>query len=389
MYDLLLAAGGLPIRIVNVMLSRGLGGIQGAFVNYAAMLEHLGHEVTNCSAPGAECARFLPSGAGRAELANKFALDPLAVWRAARLLDRLKPEAVIVHGSRALTLFAWARRLTGSRARLIAVLHRHRFKRAARADAVVCVTQRMCDEARAAGIDPARIVHMPNFIKLPERLPALAARAPRAAIGFLGRMVPEKGLDILLEAAAILRQRGQAFRLLIGGDGAERADLEARCARLNLNTLTTWLGWVDDPDLFYDAIDVFCVPSRHESFGLVILQAHAAGKPLVATRTVGAGELIRDGVNGLLCEATPADLADHLARLLGDEVLAMRLARQGQRDVADYDLPALAPRLQAILERVVDASSDRARLPSRAASAAANRPVPDVASGRWSWRRSA
>lgn len=335
------------------MLSGGLGGVQAAFAAYTELLVHLGHETHVCMCPDAAIAVRIPASVRVHNLANQFEHDPVAIYRAVRLLRETKPDVVLTHGKRALVIFTAARRFVGGRVPIVNVLHRHRFKRVDAADMSICVSRRLCDEAAAAGIDQRKLVYVPNF--LPTLLPANAARAwsDPPVLGFLGRMVPEKGGDLFIAALALLKAQGVRFRARIGGDGPLKPDLMRQAETSGLADEIEWLGWVHDVPAFYEGIDLFCVPSRWESFGIVVLNAMNAGRPLVATRTAGPMEIIQDGANGLLCDTDAGAIAAALRRLIDDRSLAARLARQGHIDSHLYAMPNIAPKVDAVLRSVV------------------------------------
>jgi glycosyltransferase involved in cell wall biosynthesis len=343
----------MGLRVLHVMLSGGLGGVQAAFANYSALLCELGHQTICCVAPNATVLSHLTPKVQVVTLSNKFERDPLAIYRAVRMLKTHKPDVVLVHGKRALVIFAAARRFAGLNIPLVNVLHRHRFKGIDMADMSICVSKRLCDDAAMHGIDRRKLAHVPNFI--PELWPSTPTRQWRdpPVIGFVGRLVPEKGADILIEAARLLKEQGVKFKIQMGGDGELRGELMALAAQHGVADLITWLGWIDDVPGFYDAVDICCVPSRWESFGIVVLHALNAGKTLLATRTVGPSEIITDGRNGLLCDVSPADVAAKLKLLIEDRELAFRLASRGHEERQVYTLEAVAPQVDAILRDAV------------------------------------
>jgi glycosyltransferase involved in cell wall biosynthesis len=186
----------------------------------------------------------------------------------------------------------------------------------------------------------------------------MTAPAPRLGppiIGFLGRLLPEKGPDLLIDALAILKAKGVRFGARIAGDGAIKSEVAARAAASGLVDMVTWLGWVEALPAFFESIDVLCVPSRHESFGLVLLEAFAAGKPVVATRTVGPSETVVEGRNGLLCDIDAVDIAAKLETLLRDPARLTQLGAQARIDAAGYAMPAVAPNVAAVLTGLIRA----------------------------------
>ncbi len=127
-------------------------------------------------------------------------------------------------------------------------------------------------------------------------------------VGFVGRLIPGKGVDILIHALAAARDRVSA-RLLVAGDGPDRNRLSSLARRTGVGENVEFLGMIDNVGGFWDRCDVAIVPSDTwiESFCLAALEAMACGKPVVATRTGALPELVLDGVSGTL--VSPGDIA--------------------------------------------------------------------------------
>jgi len=157
---------------------------------------------------------------------------------------------------------------------------------------------------------------------------------------FLGRFVYYKGLDVLIDAAA----RIPSLRLVVAGDGPLAPQLRVRAQKLGLDGRVLWTGQVDDSDLagLYAGADFFVLPSTHpsEAFGLVQVEAMAAGLPVVSTRLGTGVDIVNaDGRSGILVPPADVDaLAAALERLVNDETTRARLAR-GARDRADDFAP--------------------------------------------------
>jgi glycosyltransferase involved in cell wall biosynthesis len=165
--------------------------------------------------------------------------------------------------------------------------------------------------------------------------------APRLV--FAGRLVPEKGLGLLIDSLPALLERAPAATLTVAGDGPLRRDLETRVRGLGLESCVTFVGEQQPHEVtaLIDGAMAVVVPSRVEGFGLVALEAALRGRPVVATRAGGLPEVVRDGATGLL--VAPGDagaLASAVARLIGDPALAARLgaaARVHARATFDWD----------------------------------------------------
>lgn len=171
----------------------------------------------------------------------------------------------------------------------------------------------------------------------------------------VGRLVPEKGQAILLEAASALRRRGLALSVTLVGDGPARASLEAEARRLGIGGDVTFLGALgrDTVARLYSETDAFCLPSFAEGVPVVLMEAMAAGLPVVTTRIAGVPELVEDEVSGaVVAPGRSEPIAEALGRLAADPELRGRWGAAGREKVMrDYDVADSAE----ILERLFTA----------------------------------
>lgn len=163
--------------------------------------------------------------------------------------------------------------------------------------------------------------------------PHVGQRQP-TAIGVIGRLHPEKGQDLLLEAA---RSAPERIRFFFGEEDPQyRAKLERQARRLPAGTVE-FRGWSDDIGAALAGLRVLVVPSRREALARVIMEAFAAGVPVIAARTGGIPEVVHHEQNGLLFPSgDAAALAASLRQLRDDPSLKRRLASQAQRDYHDH-----------------------------------------------------
>lgn len=209
-----------------------------------------------------------------------------------------------------------------------------------RADYVTaCSRQTLDDAEQFAGLPPgAKSRPVYNGIA-PEEFAANTVPFvhPRPYILGIGRVVPQKGFDILIDAYARLVHRvPDAPDLILAGDGPERVNLQAQVEALDLAARVHLIGRADRGravSLFRGCL-VFVLPSRHEPQGIVSLEAMACGKPVVAARVGGVPEIVLDGETGLLFPGGDAvALAAALEALLADPDHAAALGRAGQARV--------------------------------------------------------
>jgi glycosyltransferase involved in cell wall biosynthesis len=161
---------------------------------------------------------------------------------------------------------------------------------------------------------------------------------------FVGRLSPEKGLATLLHAFAQVKAVNSAARLLIAGDGPLRADSEALVRSLQLHDRVHFLGWVPHGQLseLYSSADIVAVPSLHESYGRVIVEAMSYARPVVATATQGARELLQDGKTGRI---VPVQEVPALSEAIGDLLRRPQLATEMGQAAAEHVRQTLDPRI--------------------------------------------
>ncbi|HEY0487714.1 MAG TPA: glycosyltransferase family 4 protein [Mycobacteriales bacterium] len=226
---------------------------------------------------------------------------------------------------------------------------------------VTCSEYMRWEVTRLFDLPPDKVTPIPNGVLAPTVDPDAVAAVRRRYSGapllvFAGRLVYEKGLQDILGALPRLRRRHPGLKLLVAGEGPEAENLRAQARRLRLGRAVDWLGFVDPRQLatLTAAADCALVPSIYEPFGMVALEAAAAGTPLVVAETGGLKEFVRHGTTGLRFRSGDvAGLADAVSLLLRDEVLARRLARAGRAALAGYAWPAIAARTVAEYERAV------------------------------------
>jgi glycosyltransferase involved in cell wall biosynthesis len=217
------------------------------------------------------------------------------------------------------------------------------------------------------GVDAEKIRLVPNGI--PDPAPADGAAVRRELglddgtplIGVVCELRAQKALEVLFEAAARLRSDLPALKVLVAGDGPERASLEAEVRRLGLEGTILLLGIRRDVPALLDALDVAVLSSDYEGSPLSVMEYMAAGKPIVSTRVGGVPELVEDGREALLVEPRdPVALAKAVGRLLRDPAEANRLgeaARDRQR--REFSLDAMVRRIERLYEELWLASPRR------------------------------
>jgi len=216
---------------------------------------------------------------------------------------------------------------------------------AQRASRVVVTSEYCAAQARELyGMErPPAVV--PELIDLKEWRRLLAiypADSPRFSVLWVGRMYRRKRLEILLHAAAQLKERIRRLEVRIVGDGPRSGALRDLARQLKLEGTVTWLGEISRASLGeeYNRAHVFCLTSVQEGFGIVLLEAMAAGKPIVAARAAAIPEVVPHGV--LVEPENPEAVAAALLDLYESEERRAELAEAGRRWVEQFDAPIVA-----------------------------------------------
>jgi len=218
---------------------------------------------------------------------------------------------------------------------------------------VVCISDfarsQLMTLSEPAAWDRLHVIHVGIPVEKFTRreIPAPSSHPP--TILYIGRLVPEKGQAVLLEAVALLAGRGQIVNVTLAGDGGLREDLERLAGRLGIAPQVSFPGAVGQEELraLYESASIFCLPSFAEGVPVVLMEAMAMSIPVVSTRITGIPELIEDGHSGLLVAPGRADqLADSLERLLANPSLRHELGSQGREKVLrEFDAERSAAQL--------------------------------------------
>ena len=316
------------------MLSRDLGGIQQVFLDYDCALKNFGYEVFNVTSLGAKINQKLQELSRIFYLPNLGTFDFISILYLQYIIYKIKPDVVIAHGNRAIKI-SHAFGFRSQDFKLVCVAHNYNTKHFAKCDYVIALTQHMYKRLISLGFDEAKITVIPNSVRISiNQYPNVLTTAKPSVIGVLARFVKKKGVDVLIRAACILKNQGENFRLVIGGDGEESSALKTLVNKLDMRDCISFVGWVQDKEEFFSSIDIFCIPSLHEPFGVITLEAMLRGVPIVATKNEGALEIIEDGIDGLLCEINNEEsLAFTINRMLKDEKLRALLAKNAYKKV--------------------------------------------------------
>ncbi|MDQ6847440.1 MAG: glycosyltransferase family 4 protein [Candidatus Dormibacteraeota bacterium] len=196
--------------------------------------------------------------------------------------------------------------------------------------AILAVSRHERDEGLRLGVGRgAQYRVIPNGVDLQRWS---RERAPdRDVVLMVGRLAPQKRPDLAIRALALARERRPVMRLVMAGSGELHDELAALAHGLGVQDAVHLLGDTDHVPTLLAEAGCLLMTSVYEGCSLAVLEAMAAGAPVVAVRFGGVEELVEDGVTGLLTGASAADVATALIRLAGDEAMADRLGGEGRR----------------------------------------------------------
>jgi glycosyltransferase involved in cell wall biosynthesis len=290
--------------------------------------------------------------------------DTATLARLVRLMRQFRPHVVHTHTAKAGAVGRMAARL--SRVPVVVhTFHGHVFsayfgafqsRMAARTERVlalmsnrlITLSERLRREIASYGVAPLeKIEVVPLGLDLarfapPGGLPrgrlrgefSLAADEP--LIGTVGRLVPVKDHDLFLRAAQALRQSGSQARFAIVGDGELRGSLEAQARELGLGDVVYFTGWRRDLPEVYADLDLLVNTSRNEGTPVAVIEAMAAGVPVVATAVGGVPDVVADGATGTLVPGGDVEvLARALAERLAQPAETRRMAEAAQAEVLE------------------------------------------------------
>lgn len=308
--------------------------------------------------------------------------DLVALGKLVRAFRRLQPDIVHTHTAKAGTLGRLAALLTAAPA-TIHTFHGHvlggyfspavsrvflRIERmlARRTDRIIALSPRLRQAILAMGIGrPEQVevislgLDLDRFVQTPPGQQALrgALDIPPDAplLGIVGRLVPIKDHPTLFHALTLLDAARRSPHLVIVGDGERHEELRQLAHRLGLASRIHFLGWRSDLEAILPALDVVISCSRNEGTPVALIEAMAAGVPVVSTDVGGVGDLVVHGETGwLVPPGDPPALARAIGMLLGDPALRRRLAA-GARPAAlrRHDVKGLLLRMEALYQHLL------------------------------------
>ncbi len=365
------------MKILQICSAREIGGGERHLADLANALTTRGHDVYAAVIPDSPLIPELHSIPKKniIEVRMRSAFDLSAAAKLARIVRESEIDVIHAHVARDYPLAAIASRRSGNTPLVLtrhvlfplSGLHRFTFGKVSR---FIAVSHAVAESLRARPfIDPNKVVAIHNGID-PKRFACESGQTSRPSfladirspllIGMVGHIDPIKGQEDFIRAAAVIASRRDDVEFaLIGEDksrsGDNRKVIEALIAKLDLAAKVHLIGWQDDVAPFLHHLDVFVSPSRSEPFGLVILEAFAAGVTVIATRSEGAVEIIENGVTGNLVPIGDTEaLAARIVKLLDDPADRTRLSANALQAVNErFSLDRMVDETEKVYREVI------------------------------------
>ena len=363
----------MRVLFINANRSAAYGGVERWMIDTASGLGARGHACTLFGRPGTAWLRAA-AAAGVPVIDDIRGTWIARVFGVRRVMRQLRPDVVIAKAKKAARMAAFGR-ATGGGGRVVLFFgatheldERRPFDRLTWRvlDAGIVVASAAADWYAERSFGPRTKLHVlwkgvdaSVFERAATRGAAVRAALGVApddvAIGTVGRLAWQKGLDDLLAAARLVRAQVPRARFFVIGGGRDAARIAALAADPALDGAVTLLGQRDDvPDLLA-AMDIVVQSSRREAMAQATLEAMAAGRAVVSTTTVGADEAIDDGVSGVLVPVRDtAALADRLVALALDPARRRALGEAARQRIAErFTTAHMLNRCEAVLQAIV------------------------------------
>ncbi|HFC53014.1 MAG TPA: glycosyltransferase [Gammaproteobacteria bacterium] len=347
-----------PIKVVHAVLSLDCGGLERLVLHLCKEGVRAGDRVSVlCLDRAGDLAEeVLQTGAEVVSLERRPGLMSLSeAMRLRKILGSLNPDIIHSHQMGA-ALYVGTTTLTMRRPPMIHTEHGNHDYHSLRQrllgyvafctmDRIYCVSQDIADNLTGHHlVSKARLTVQANGIPLPTDRELRTNRLTREQLGIdqqatifgtVGRLAGIKRQERLLDAAATLAGKGRNLHLILVGEGEQRGMLENRAAELGIEHLVHFAGFQRDPASYISLLDIFILTSDSEGMPMALLEAWAAGKPVIVTAVGGLPELVKEGETGLL--VPPGDherLVGAMESLAGDAEYRRRLGNAGRSLVA-------------------------------------------------------
>jgi glycosyltransferase involved in cell wall biosynthesis len=364
------------IKLLYIITSTGFGGAERLLLSYLKLIDHDKYKLYVCSLrekPNdleneiSKYAEFI-----NLKIESKF--NPAVLIKLIKLINSTEPDIIHTHLFQARIYTALASMFTRS---TILVTHKHNnvnlkkhnifilLERISIAfySKVIAISESVAKSLSRYELIPARkifVLHngidFQNFNIIADSKGISNKNGP--VIGIVCRLEPQKGINYLLLAMRIILAKFPTAKLEIVGDGSLFQELKQYSKNLGISNSVKFFGKFADVISFYKRMDVFVLPSLYEGFGIVLLEAMAAGVPVVATNVDGINEVVVDGVSGILVQPkSPEAIANAILKIIENDQLAESFKLQGYERAKSFEIKEHVHKLQKFYSMLLGVES--------------------------------
>lgn len=348
------------MKVINVMSSKILGGVEQAFLDYNESLSIKGYEVFALYNKYGKIkgklkilknVKYIPS----IFIKPFFLLFPIFLLK----VFFIKPDIIIVQSRKVISLFYLIGKIL--KIPVILVCHNSKTTLLNKSDYIFTITQNQKDIFIKNGIPENNIFVIPNFLTKKVPFKEINNFYNPPIFGVMGRFDPAKGFPTFIEACAKLNNKGINFVAKIGGTPQyqyinEYKKIKYLIDYYRLQKKIELIGWVDKKEDFYNSIDVFVLPSREEPFGIVLLEAMIYSKPIISSNATGPNEILTNKNSALMFNIGNADdLAYKMEEMLNNIELAKKLAKNGYELVnKEYSIDKISISIDTAIKKIIN-----------------------------------
>jgi len=354
------------MRILQFIQNKGMGGVEQCAVDYVRCLTSIGHKVyTIIPKQGADYEKFLKkldTEIYKVDTDNKIKI----FFFFKKIVKQTKPNIFISHSGKGMMVM----KIAFPFRKFIRIGIDHGFNpkkylKWRKADYAFCVntdeTNKTNDLARILGRNKFKAYYVPNMTNVEKGIKFNERKKfhKPVRVGILTRVaMHQKSLDKIVDAVKILKDKKIDIKFYVGGDGCEMEKFQEYISDKNVKDKFILKGWIDDKAKFLKNIDIFCMPSRWETFGISYIEAMQYSLPCIVSNNWGADDIFTNNKNALIIskddESKMAGLiADAIEKLIKNPKLAKRLAKNAfDRLINNYSVEANSKRINKILTEI-------------------------------------
>lgn len=331
------------MKILYIINALTVGGAQILLLDLVKEFAASGNQIVAAAFRGGDLAKKLEKQGCKVVLLGESFFDIIAFYKLIRILCDFQPHIIHTHLFRATAWARLAKFVSRSKAKLITTVHGaetntyHLIESFMQplSDYILFPSQFLADWYSSSIkrlSDKKFKVFYPGVVVASER--QFSKTNGKVIIGTLSRLHFMKGIDLLLKAAEILKEKGFVFEIKIGGGGRGKEELEKLVGNLKLSDTCDFVDEIPNKSDYLESLDIFVSPSRKEAFGINMCEAMERSLPIVASRVDGIPEVVEDGNNALLFESENSkDLADKLALMIENPELRQKMGENGRKRV--------------------------------------------------------